>query len=99
MISVPVRNFWAVTAYDPITRSLLDAGGNVNRTIGSRSNPIVNADGSVDVYFGPKAFAGKENYWVPTNPQKGFFLVFRFYWPLEGIIDRTWKLNDLEILE
>jgi hypothetical protein len=51
------------------------------------------------VYFGPKAPEGKENNWVPTNPQKGFFLVFRFYGPLEGIIDKTWKLNDLEELD
>jgi hypothetical protein len=96
---VPVKNFWAVTAYDPTTRSLLDAGGNTNKSIGSQTGIETNADGSVDVYFGPKAPKGKENNWVPTNPKKGFFLVFRFYGPLEGIIDKTWKLNDLEIIE
>jgi hypothetical protein len=97
--NVPAKNFWAVTAYDPTTRSLLDAGGNINKSIGSRSNPEMNADGSCDVYFGPKAPKGKENNWAPTNPEKGFFLVFRFYGPMEGIIDKTWKLNDLELLE
>jgi hypothetical protein len=97
--NVPAKNFWAVTAYDPITRSLLDAGGNINKTIGSRSVPEVNTDGSVEVYFGPKAPKGKENNWVPTNPEKGFFLLFRFYGPLEGIIDKTWKLNDLELFK
>jgi acetyl esterase/lipase len=30
----------------------------------------VNADGSVDVYFGPKAPAGKESNWVQTVPAK-----------------------------
>jgi hypothetical protein len=97
--NIPVKNFWAVTAYDPCTRSLLDAGGNVNKTVGNRTNPVVNPDGSVDVYFAPEAPKGKENNWVPTNPEKGFFLVFRFYGPLEGIIDKTWKLNDLELFE
>jgi hypothetical protein len=97
--NVPVKNFWAVTAYDPTTRSLLDAGGNMNKSIGNQTGIKVNDDGSVDVYFGPKAPEGKENNWVPTNPQKGFFLVFRFYGPLEGIIDKTWKLNDLEKLD
>jgi hypothetical protein len=96
--NVPAKNFWAVTAYDPTTRSLLDAGSNTNKTVGNRSNPIINPDGSIDVYFGPVAPKGKENNWVPTNPKKGFFLVFRFYGPLEGIIDKTWKLNDLEKL-
>jgi hypothetical protein len=96
---VPVKNFWAITAYDPATRSLLDAGGNINKSAGNQTGLEMNADGSVDVYFGPTAPNGKENNWVPTNPEKGFFLVFRFYGPLEGIIDKTWKLNDLEKLE
>ena len=97
--NVPAKNFWAITAYDPTTRSLLDAGGNMNRSIGNRTGLKMNADGSVDVYFGHNAPKGKENNWVPTNPEKGFFLVFRFYGPLEGIIDKTWKLNDLEKLD
>jgi hypothetical protein len=92
----PVKNFWAITAYDPTTRCLLDAGGNTNKTVGSRENPAANPDGSVDIYFGPKAPKGKEKNWVPTNPDKGFFLVFRFYGPTEGFMDKTWVLNDLE---
>jgi len=94
----PVKRFWAVTAYDPTTRGLLDAGGNVNKSVGSLDDPEVNADGSVDIYFGPKAPKGKEKNWVPTNPEKGFFLVFRFYGPLEGYIDKTWVLNDVELI-
>ena len=92
----PVKNFWAVTAYDPTTRSLLDVGGNRNKSVGSRDNPVANPDGSVDVYFGPMAPKGSENNWVPTNPDKGFFLVFRFYGPTEGFIEKSWVLNDLE---
>ncbi len=95
----PVKNFWAVTAYDPTTRSLLDPGKNKNVSIGSREKPVANADGSVDVYFGPKAPKGMEKNWVPTNPEKGFFLVFRFYGPEEGYINKAWVLNDLELLE
>jgi hypothetical protein len=30
-----------------------------------------NADGSVDVYFGPKAPAGQEGNWIQTVPGKG----------------------------
>jgi hypothetical protein len=92
----PVKNFWAVTAYDPATRSLLDAGGNTNITIGSREKPSANPDGSVDVYFGPEPPEGKEKNWVPTNPDKGFFVVFRFYGPTEDYLNKTWVLNDLE---
>ena len=92
----PVKNFWAVTAYDPFTRSLLDSGNNINRSVGSRNNPKVNVDGSVDVYLGPKAPATMENNWVPTDPDKGVFVVFRFYGPLDGYIEKTWVLNDFE---
>ncbi|MFC1762682.1 DUF1254 domain-containing protein [Planctomycetota bacterium] len=95
----PIKNFWAVTAYDPTTRSLLNPGANKNKSVGSREKPVANADGSVDVYFGPKAPKGKEKNWVPTNPDKGFFLVFRFYGPTEGYINKTWVLNDLELLK
>jgi hypothetical protein len=95
----PVKRFWAISAYDPLTRSLLDIGGNRNKSVGSLDNPVVNADGTVDVYFGPKSPEGKEANWVPTVPGKGFFLVFRFYGPTEGYINKTWVPNDLELFE
>ena len=34
-----------------------------------------------------------------TDPSKGFFSVFRFYGPLEGYIEKTWVLNDFELME
>ena len=85
----PVKRFWAVTAYDPATRGLLDSGGNVNHRWAGKENPAVNPDGSVDLFFGPEAPTGKEKNWVPTNPDKGFFLVFRFYGPMEGYIEKS----------
>ena len=39
---------------------------------------LVNADGSVDIYFGPKPSAGKENNWVQTNPGTGWIQFFGF---------------------
>jgi len=95
----PVKRFWAISAYDPTTRSLLDVGGNRNKSVGSLDDPVANPDGSVNVFFGPRAPKGREKSWVPTNPDKGFFLVFRFYGPLEGYIDKTWVLNDLELVK
>jgi len=95
--NAPVKRFWAVTAYDPTSRSLLDSGGNI--TVGSLRKPAVNADGSVDVHFGPEAPAGGGANWIRTDPNKGFFVVFRFYGPLESYIDKTWKLEDFEAIE
>jgi hypothetical protein len=93
----PVKRFWAVTAYDALSRSLLNSGGNI--TIGSMRDPDVNPDGSVDIYFGSKAPKGKEKNFIKTDPKKGFFVVFRFYGPLEGYIDKTWVLNDFELVK
>ena len=93
----PVKRFWAVTAYDATSRSLLDSGGNIN--IGSMGKPEVNPDGSVDIHFGPKMPEGKEKNWIKTDPSKGFFVVFGFYGPLEGYIKKAWVLNDFELVE
>lgn len=96
----PTKRFWAVTAYDVSTRGLLDAGDNTNKSVSSLNKPKMNKDGTVDVYFGPEPPKSKKlkNNWVPTHPDKGFFLVFRFYGPLEGYINKTWVLNDLELI-
>ncbi len=34
-----------------------------------------------------------------TDPKMGYFVAFRFYGPLEGYIDKTWVLNDFELVE
>ncbi len=93
----PVKKSWAVTAYDPLSRSLLKSDGPIN--VGSLGDPVVNKDGSVDIYFGPgKAPKGKDKNYIQTDPKKGFFVVFRFYGPESGYIDKTWVLNDFEKL-
>jgi hypothetical protein len=62
----PVRLYWSATVYDRVTHALIR-----NQKTVSRSSHSVglqtNADGSVDVYFGPKAPPGKEKNWVPTS--------------------------------
>ena len=50
----------------------------------------------MDIYFGPKAPAGKESNWVPTNPSGQFEVLFRFYGPEKPLFDKTWKLPDIE---
>ena len=41
----------------------------------------VNDDGSMDLYFGPKRPEGSGSNWVQTNPNKGWFVLFRFFGP------------------
>jgi hypothetical protein len=58
-------------------------------------HPDVNADGSVDVYFGPEAPEGKEKNWVKTLPGQGWFTYIRIYGPLEPFFEQTWKPDDI----
>jgi hypothetical protein len=55
-----------------------------------------NADGSVDIWFGPRAPAGKDSNWVPTNANGQFEVLFRFYGPEKPVFDKTWALPDIE---
>jgi hypothetical protein len=91
----PVEQYWSVTAYDRETHALVK---NVNRASRASNSAEVqkNADGSVDVYFAPKAPAGKESNWVPTDPDRRFELMFRLYGPTQALFDKAWTLPDVE---
>lgn len=58
-----------------------------------------NADGSVDVYFGPEPEKGKESNWLRTNPERRFFLLGRFYGPEPALFSGDLELNDIERVE
>jgi hypothetical protein len=58
---------------------------------------VVNADGSVDIYFGPKAPAKKAN-WIQTVPGKGWNTILRLYSPTEAWFDKTWRPGEIEKL-
>jgi len=91
---VPVKDFWSVTVYDADTRSLLQ-NGQEKPTVNTYDKPIENADGSMDIYFGPKAPKEFEKNWIKTLPGKGWFILMRFYGPLEPFFDQTWKPDDI----
>jgi hypothetical protein len=92
---VPVEQYWSLTAYDRQTHALIR---NVNRASrASNSSEVArNADGSVDLYLGPQAPAGKESNWIPTDPGRRFELMFRLYAPTKAFFDKAWKLPDIE---
>ena len=60
---------------------------------------VVNADKSVDVYFGPKAPTGKENNWIQTMPRKGWSVILRLYSPLKPWYDKTWRPGEIELVK
>jgi hypothetical protein len=88
---VPVALFWSVTVYDPITASGLQ-NGQPFPSLNSMDKPAQNADGTFDIYFGPKS-PGEGKNWVATVPGKGWFTLFRLYGPKQAFFDKTWKLK------
>ncbi|MCP4620140.1 MAG: DUF1254 domain-containing protein [Bradyrhizobium sp.] len=93
--NVPVDQYWSVTAYDRQTHALIK---NVARASRSSQIPELqkNADGSVDLFLGPAAPAGKETNWVPTDPARKFELMARFYGPKKEFFEKKWILPDVE---
>jgi len=91
---IPAKDFWSVTVYDPETRSLLQ-NGQPKPSLSTYDQPEVNADGFVDIYFGPLPPEGKEKNWIKTLPGKGWFTYIRLYGPLAPYFDKTWKPDDI----
>jgi len=97
--NVPAADFWSVVIYDPQTRSELQTSQPYPSKNNKRDKLITNADGSVDLYFGPTAPAGKEANWTQTVPKKGWFTLFRLYGPLDPWFDKQWKPGEIELVK
>ena len=95
--NVPAKTFWSVIVYDTQTRSMVQTNQRFP-SVSSQNNALQkNPDGSVDVYFGPKAPAGKESNWVQTVPGQTWFTILRLYGPLEPWFNKTWKPGEVEL--
>lgn len=92
----PVEQYWSVVLYDFNTHALIRE---VPRASRSSLDPdlVKNADGSVDVYFGPRAPEDKGANWIPTKAGGRFEALFRFYGPTKALFDKTWALPDIEM--
>ena len=95
---VPVSQFWSLTIYDMETWAFIytpeERPGLSSR---DRDKMRLNDDGSVTLYFGPEAPEGYENNWISTGGKIPFPL-FRFYGPEEAIFNKTFVLNDVELV-
>jgi len=100
--NIPEVNFWSFTVYDNQTRSMLRTPQRYPRA-GSQSYPspaaVHNKNGTVDIYFGPKAPKGKEANWIQTVPGKGWFTILRLYSPTEAYFDKTWQAGEIELID
>ena len=95
----PVGNFWALTAYDTQTRSMLQTDQDFPTTGSNTEGVKKNDDGSFTVYFGPEAPKGFEKNWVQTVPDKSWFVILRMYSPLKPWIDQSWRPGEAELVK
>jgi len=93
--NAPVGQYWSITAYDRTLHTVIPGMPHASR---SSQIPDLqkNVDGSIDLYIGPAAPAGKQANWLPTDPKGKFDLMFRFYGPKKELFEKTWILPDVE---
>lgn len=90
--SVPVPQWW-------LSQYLHETDQRFPMVTSQNEKLLVNPDGSVDIYFGLRAPAGKENSGVQTVPGKGWNTLFRLYGPLEPWFDKTWRPGEIEAVD
>ncbi len=89
----PARDFWSVIVYSMKTKGFVEDVERVGISSRDKETLKFNDDGSVDVYFAPKAPKGMESNWIPTG--EDFFLLFRLYGPDKPLFEKTWMLDDV----
>ena len=95
----PAKQFMSVVLYDPQTRSQLQTDQPFPSKNNKKDKMATNKDGSIDLYFGPKAPKGKKANWIQTVPKKGFFAILRLYSPTEPWFDKTWRPGEIELMK
>ena len=93
---IPAGQFWSFMVYDGQHRSMLETDQQLAGLDSTQKGIKKNPDGSVTVWFAPKAPAGQESNWVQTMPGKGWNSLLRLYAPLQPWFDKTWKPGDFE---
>jgi len=94
---IPVKTFWSVIVYSTQTRSMLQTDRSFPSVSSQNKDLLVNADDSVDVYFGPKPPPGKEPNWVQTVPGQTWFTILRLYGPLEPWFNKSWRPGEIQL--
>jgi hypothetical protein len=95
---IPANNFWSVIVYCDETRLMIHTDQSWPSVYSTCKKRLVNKDGSVDVWFGPKSSPGRENNWIQTIEGTGWYMILRLYEPKETWLDVTWRPGEIELL-
>lgn len=94
-LPVPGKLFWSITIYDVFSRSEIATDQN-KAALRSLFELKDKTGSSIDLYFAPTPPQGKEDVWIKTIPNKGWFAYFRIYGPEAPAFDGSWKPGDFE---
>jgi hypothetical protein len=97
---VPVKQFWSLIIYDLETMAFIYSPEERQGLSSAIDLPNMkkNQDGSVTIFFGPKAPKGQESNWIPTAGKRPLPVV-RFYGGTEAFWDKSWKMPDVEMVK
>ena len=91
----PASLFWAVTSYN-ITDGTMTEAAQLMPSINAFNTVTKNADGSVDLWFGPaKPAAAPQANWIQTVSGRDFLVAVRLYGTGVEFFDQTWKPDDV----
>ncbi|MEN0107644.1 MAG: DUF1214 domain-containing protein, partial [Pseudomonas sp.] len=91
----PAALFWAVTAYN-ITDGTMPETKQLLPSTNSYYNIPKQADGSVDIWFGPEKPADVvDAAFIQTIPGRNFLVALRLYGSEDAFYDQTWKPDDV----
>lgn len=97
--NIPAKQFWSLTLYDRATWSFIkNPTGLAGLGSFNKATLKANNDGSIDLYFGPKAPTGWESNWIPTM-DKTPYPWLRLYAPEESFWNKTFKMPDVELVK
>jgi hypothetical protein len=94
--NVPAHLFWATTVYN-VTDGTMPETAQLLPSRNGLENTVMNADGSLDMWFGPArpdGIAGSN--FIQTVDGRDFLVCFRLYGAGIEFYDQSWKLNDVE---
>jgi hypothetical protein len=97
-VSIPASDFWSVIVYDSLTRLIIKTDQSWPSVHSNCKHLIVNADGSVDIWFGPDPPAGNETNWIKTIPSKEWYAVMRIY-NLNESDSSGWKPGEILVIQ
>jgi hypothetical protein len=91
----PAALFWAVTLYN-ITDGTMTAAPQLMPSINGMNKVAGNADGSIDLFFGPRKPANvADSNWIQTDDGRDFLVALRLYGTGVEFFDQTWKPDDV----